>query len=429
MLVYREIFKKLRRNQFYKDIATLSSGSVIGQLILLSAIPLLTRIYTPENFGIYAVYVGIASIVSIFTTGRYEFAIALPDSEKEAENVLKLIFGIGSLVAVFYLICIVGYVIIYNVETIHFQYFLENFLFLIPISAFIAAVNTGLSYMVQRRKMYKISSLNTVLQNIGTVTINILIGVFVSIKWGLVLGLIAGQITSIIFLFYSLKFKISIVQYNFKFISKTAKKYINFPKFMLFSDLAAISSQQLTPIVFSFLFNNFIVGNFSLANRFLRLPAIILTSSIASVFRNDALDEIRRIGNCHTIYRYTFKRLFWLSFPIFIILAIFAPFFFKLIFGNNWLIAGEMAQIIAIMMIFDFAALPFNSLFYVYNKQNIFMILQIINTLISMVMLISGKYFFDSAFVSVLLFSISNICFNCTTLIITYWMSKKPMNL
>ena len=126
-----------------------------------------------------------------------------------------------------------------------------------------------------------------------------------------------------------------------------------------------------------------------------------------------------------TIYRYTLKRLFWLSLPIFIILAISAPFFFKLIFGNDWVIAGEMAQIIAIMMIFDFSALPFNSLFYIHNKQKVLMVLQIINTLTSIIMLISGKYFFDSALVSVLLFAISNICFNCINLIITFNLSKR----
>jgi teichuronic acid exporter len=426
---FYQIFNKVKKNKFYLDIGTLASGSIFGQLIILIATPVITRIYSPNDFGVYAIYVAFSTILAVFTSGRFEFALAIPKSKTESENILKLIFALGLFVSTIYLIIVLAFLTFSNSETHYYNYFIENFLFLIPLSALIVSVNTGLVYMVQRKKMYKTASLNIVLQNITIVIINLIIGIFVSIKWGLVSGLIAGQLCSISFLFFKLNYDISIFKINYSSILLTAKKYINFPKFKLISDLAGISSQQLTPIAFSFLFNNFIVGNFSLANRFLRLPAIVLTSSIENVFRNDAIEEIRNNENCKLIYVYTLKRLFWIGFPVFTTIAIISPLAFQFFFGNDWIVAGEMGQIISLMMLFDFISLPFTSLFYIYDKQKLMMYLQIINSLIGIGMLFSGKYFFDSALASVLLFSIGNICFSIACILITYDLSKNNLKL
>ena len=420
-------FNRFLTNRFFIDVGTLVSGSFLGQLILLIATPFLTRIYSPEDFGVYFIYISFSTVLAIFTTGRYEFAIALPKFEKDGKDILKLIFLLGFLVTLFYLITVISYIFLADPETFHFNYFKNNFLFLIPLSALIASINTGLVYMIQRKKMYKTASISVVLQNLVLVFTNLSIGLFVSVKWGLVLGLITGQVLSILFLFFRLKYNFSIFYFDYSKLLLAAKKYINFPKFKLFSDLAAVSSQQLTPIIFSFLFNNFIVGNFALANRFLRLPTIILTSSIENVFRNDALDEIRKTGKCDRLFLQTIKKLTFISLPIFILIAGISPIVFPILFGDEWIEAGKMGQIIAFAMILDFISLPFNSLFYIHNEQKMMMYLQLANTFISLIMILLGNYLYNSALASVLFYSIGNVCFNAVCLSISFNLSKKQL--
>ena len=99
----------LTKNKFIKDVLTLVSGTVFGQIIIFLFTPIITRIYSPEYFGVYAIYIGFSSILAIFTTGRYEFAIILPKSYKKSENILKLIFGIGAIVSFVYLSIVLLY--------------------------------------------------------------------------------------------------------------------------------------------------------------------------------------------------------------------------------------------------------------------------------------------------------------------------------
>jgi O-antigen/teichoic acid export membrane protein len=55
--------------------------------------PILTRVYTPENFGIFAFFISITVILSVIVAGRYELAIMLPD-EKGEESINLLILSI-----------------------------------------------------------------------------------------------------------------------------------------------------------------------------------------------------------------------------------------------------------------------------------------------------------------------------------------------
>ena len=63
------------KGDFLKNIFTLLSGATIAQIIILISIPILTRIYTPEDFGFIAIYLSIANIIAAISTGRYEQAI------------------------------------------------------------------------------------------------------------------------------------------------------------------------------------------------------------------------------------------------------------------------------------------------------------------------------------------------------------------
>ncbi|EFK95942.1 polysaccharide biosynthesis protein, partial [sediment metagenome] len=77
------------KSEFIKNIFTLLSGSTIAQVITLLAIPVLTRIFTPQDFGFFAVYFSLATIVSTVATGRYELAIMLPKHKKDALSIVK----------------------------------------------------------------------------------------------------------------------------------------------------------------------------------------------------------------------------------------------------------------------------------------------------------------------------------------------------
>lgn len=86
------MINKLRpRSDFAKNVITLMTGTTIAQAIPIAISPILTRIYAPEDFGVFALYMAIASIFAVIATGRYEMAIMLPHEEDDVKSIVKLI--------------------------------------------------------------------------------------------------------------------------------------------------------------------------------------------------------------------------------------------------------------------------------------------------------------------------------------------------
>ena len=74
----RQLMRILPKSRFARNVAVVSAGSAMGQGLLIVSAPLLTRLYTPADFGVLAVYVSIVSILVVVASLRYEMAINLP---------------------------------------------------------------------------------------------------------------------------------------------------------------------------------------------------------------------------------------------------------------------------------------------------------------------------------------------------------------
>ena len=78
------------QSEFSLNVLTLMTGSTLSQAIPIAISPILTRIYTPEDFGLYAVYIAIITILGTIVSGRYELAIMLPKKDEDAINIFAL---------------------------------------------------------------------------------------------------------------------------------------------------------------------------------------------------------------------------------------------------------------------------------------------------------------------------------------------------
>lgn len=327
----KDIFKKARSNIFFKNVAILASGTIISQLIVIATSPVLSRIYLVESFGLLSLFTSYLTISAVISTGRYELALSLPEEDDDARKLVQLILVIGFVSMIFYY-CLIFFLR----EIIHLQNRVEllNYwwIYFAPLYIFFIAVYSGLSYWFQRKKKYKKIAVANALQVIFTALLSIMFGLF-QIEWGMILSLIISIFFTIVFLFkdYHKENKI----FPRKEVKVIARRFISFPKYMTVSDLSLTLSQQLTPIFFSFMFSTSIVGFYSMANRMLRLPNIVITSAIGNVFRNDAIDEIRIKGNCNDLYKSTFKKLIIMALPIYLLLFILSPVLFSFFFWRD----------------------------------------------------------------------------------------------
>lgn len=416
--------QQILRNQFLKNVSTLAFGTLISQGLVVASSPLLTRLFSVEAFGVLSVFTSITVFFAVVSTGRYELAIGLPKSDKDALEIIRLILFLGLGISLFYFFTVV---ILKNV--LHFQdksgFLLHNSSYLAPIYIFFIAVYSALSYWNQRKKKYKLISISNAVQVIVATIFSIVFGLL-GFQEGMIWSLIIGIMVACFFIVIKEKLLPRIWAQKDKLLP-VAKEYQSFPRYMILSDLSLTASQQFIPLLFSILYSTTIVGLFSMANRMLRLPNIVITSSIANVFRNDAIDEIRRIGNCKHLYESTFKKLIYMSLPIYLVVFIVAPFLFKFLFGEVWLEAGYYARIIALFLCIEFIATPLNTLYYVREKQKFLMRIQFFNAAFGALAIYLGAVIFNDARISLLLYSINAVFFNIFMLIFSYKIARNKL--
>ena len=145
------IFKP--KSEFTRNVLTLMTGTTIAQAIPIAISPILTRIYTPEDFGIFALYISIASILSLIATGRYELAIMLPTKDKDAVNIVALSLFISFFVS-FIALLIVS---IFNTQITSLlgNPDISSWLYFIPLTVLFTGIYQSFNYWSNRKKSIK----------------------------------------------------------------------------------------------------------------------------------------------------------------------------------------------------------------------------------------------------------------------------------
>ena len=84
----------LHSKPFFRNVTVLAGGTAFAQILTILASPLISRLYSPDELGMFAVYVSIYSVIVSVASWRYEVAIPLPEADKIAANLLILCTGI-----------------------------------------------------------------------------------------------------------------------------------------------------------------------------------------------------------------------------------------------------------------------------------------------------------------------------------------------
>ena len=352
------------------------TGTTIAQAIPIAISPILTRIYTPEEFGLFGLYMSIVTMVSVIATGRYELAIMLPKQDKDAINILALSLVITIMISIIFLLLI--FLFNHNITKLLGNTSISNWLYMVPLSIFVTGIFQSFTLWHNRKKRYKDLAQTRVIQN-GTMGLsNIGLGLLNTGVFGLIAGLIFGQILAIyklitVTLLHDKKIYNQISSLK---IIALAKKYIQFPKYDILAAFSNVASQQIPHILFNVLFSSTIAGYFYLTQRMMSMPVNLISSAVLDVFKEQASKDFKKEGNAKKIYTVTFKKLFLLSIIPSVIIYVYSIDIFIILFGNNWSVAGEYAQILVPMLFLRFISNPLSFMFYIGEKQKLNLILQ-----------------------------------------------------
>jgi len=417
-----------RRESFASNVMTMMSGTAIAQAIPVLISPVLTRLYTPEEFGVLALYMAIAYVVSVVAAGRFELAVILPEQDDEAVNIVVL----ALLCSLFVSIVTFLVVLLFNDRLAKFlgSREISFWLYFIPLTVLLTGIYNTFYYWSTRKLQYKRLVVSKVSQTSSTAILNLLMGLKGYGSSGLVVGGIAGQVTTTGILSFQIwkddKNKIGFI--DKEKIRGQLSRYKNFPIYSIPADFINVLANQLPVYVLGIYFGGAVVGFYSLTQRVLGAPISLIASSIMDVFKQRASSDYAKHGNCRDIFVKTLLGLTAISVVPFALFFYAAPSIFTLIFGEQWIVAGEYAQLMAIMFFFRFISSPLSFVIYIAEKQNYDLVWQSALLVFTVVSLFAGVYLHDVK-ISILCFSLSYSVLYVVYLILSYQFSKgnKPL--
>jgi len=368
--------KKIGRG-LNKNILVLITGTFVSQLVPFLVAPILTRLFSPEDFGTFGLYFSISMIISVFITGRYEMAIMLPRNHKDAANLVAVSFIITTVICA--LLFLVVLLFKHPVAILFKSPDIENWLFLLPVTMFAIGTYQALNYWNNRKEKYQRLAISRVTRSVNTSGWSIVFGFATLKKGGLILGDCIGQLAASAFLFFRTWKEDGHYRKEISrpIMLEQAKRYSHFPKFNVLSGLFEKMSGQMPVLLLAHWFGDAITGFFSFSQRIISAPSAIIARAFGDVFRQKATIEFQEKGNCQVLFRKTFIQLFVMSSIPFIGFYFIAPDLFAFIFGAKWRIAGEYSQIMTPMFFMQFVVSPLSNMFLVAEKQIIDLFLQI----------------------------------------------------
>ena len=421
-----KIIKTIQSSEFVKNLATLISGTAIAQLIAIGIQPVIRRMYTPDDFGAFAVYISIVGIVAVISSLRYEQAIILPKSDDSAKNlvVLSIFLTIVISLLTFITISLFSKTII-NLLRFPIEY--KHWLYLLPVSIILLGSYQSMNFWLIRKKTFRASSINKVARRSSEATAQSLFGVAKK-PFGLVIGDILGNLANIISGVLQLKKNdFSFNNVSKKGILKQVKIYNEFPKFNLIPVLLNALSLSLPVILINKYFAQEITGYFDLSRQILIVPIALIAKSYSQVLFQK-ITEMR--NEKRTIFRGIVKQfIFLLSIGIIgiIIIQLFGIPLFKFIFGNQWEQSGIYAKILVFSFAVRFAITPFSIVLISLEKLRI----QAAWQLIYFLAILSLLFLKDKSFIAFLTayVIIDIICYSLNLILVLYASYKHDKKL
>lgn len=376
-LNFSRLFKSVRDSELLLNTSILISGTTLAQLIPILLQPVLRRLYLPETFGAYSVYLSLIGIISIISSFKYDLAIVLPKKIKLAANVLFLSIIFNILVCAVFL----AVIIIWQNDILIFLNLSPKFtifLFVVPIGVFLYSSYQCLNNWLIREKGFLPLTLNKFVRRGSEGVSQATLGI-VNASGGLLYGDIIGHISNIVSGIVQVKKRnLSLKLFSRQKLRYVAEKYSDFPKYNLLPSLMSACSFLLPPLFINKFYSAEVLGYFDLSRQLLLIPLALISASISNVLLQKLSENYRERKSVRNDLVLVAGITLSVAFAEILIISIFGVDLFRFIFGNSYEISGEISRILVWSYALSFLVGSFSSVFIALNRIKLLSIWQVI---------------------------------------------------
>lgn len=404
--IYNKIISRLSTtNSALSQVSFVAGGTILAQIIGVLVLPIVSRIYSPEDFGVMAVYSSVVAILSELSGFRYYLAIPLPKNKKYADALVFL-----SLIMQIIFVCVISLVLIFIGDHILGKLSLEAlapYKYFISIGLIFIGIYNILVQWSVREGAFNAIGKTKISQSVIGAAVKIGIGFLGFKPAGLLLGTIISQAGGITTLLSAAIKKNGFPLFIKKNVYRVAIKYRKMPLLSTWYGLINSLGTGLPQLFLSSFYSMQEAGLYSMAISLLSMPINFVGDAMGQVFIQRA-SIAKNAKNISSISMKAYIMLLKIGvFPIALI-SIFAPPLFSFFLGEKWGASGIYAIALVPFIAYRFAFSPLSMLYLVLDKQESSVVHELLY-LVSRIVGLSLGYFWKSPVLSVLFYSV--FCF------------------
>ena len=329
-----------------RAVSTLVLGAGVAQAILFATLLLLTRLFTPEDFGVLASFGGVLSVVSVLACLRFDLAIPLPETEEEAVGVLAL-----SLLSTVVVAGLAGLAVWAAGDSLSALIGISEhaeLLWLLPVGSLLLGTYNSLQYWAIRQRDFTAVSQTRVGQAAAGALTQIGMGLVTQGPFGLVLGQVINGGAGFLYLGWRAvrQARTALTAVSISLLADLGSRYRRFPLLMAPESLLGAANRYLPPVLLASLVGAGEAGVFYVAYRLLGAPVSLLAPAVGQVL----LADVQRAASVEELGQSTTKllgRLVGVAVGPLIFIGVNGPTLFSWAMGPQWLRAGVIARWLA----------------------------------------------------------------------------------
>lgn len=356
---------------FNRAHAAFVSSSALVMLFPMISAPIVSRLYSPEDFGIYAVFFALATILSAISSLELRNIVLLEADRTDGAHGTLLALSVVALFSLGLLLLLL--VLPKDWLTLFLGENVLSYLIWLPLSVFLMGGSQVLYTWATVEKEYKILARNKLILGLSTMLFQIGIGLTHPGPIGFIIANLLGLLLASLLLLLLFVKALQCIQLNFSIASAIAqyRRHTGLTFWTMPGALVNSLSRLLPDLLIDRFFGAALLGQYSLAMRMLSLPIAFLSSSIQDFFRQQASAEFNEYGHSTSSF-WRFLMLSLASALLFILPVIgIIPFAFPIIFGSQWTEAGTLIQAIALLIIVRFISSPLSYVWIIRGKQRL----------------------------------------------------------
>ncbi|HDZ57876.1 MAG TPA: lipopolysaccharide biosynthesis protein [Pseudomonas xinjiangensis] len=427
---FSDLLREQLRSKLLRNIMTVVSGTAGAQALTMLFMPIITRLYGPESYGVLGVFMGLVMMLVPIAALTYPMAIVLPKRDADARAIVKLSLILAVVVALvlavilhFFGEAIVGAM---GVEEI------TPFLMLLPIVMLFGASLESAQQWLIRKQLFHVTAKVAVMHSFAHNLIRSAGGLIYATPAMLVITTAFGPLLHATMLLLGIRNRNArqpIDQDRRReeptHLLKPARQYVDFPKFRAPQMLINAVSQNLPTLVLAAYFGPAAAGFFALCKQTLSMPTHLIGKSVADVYYPRITQAIQRKEPITPMLAKAIAGLALVGLIPFGTVFLIGPWLFSFVFGSEWEVAGEFARWLALAEYAIFVSRPCTVAFPALSMQRISLKFEIVSTTLRTAALFVGAVLLEGELSTVIAFTTVSIVIYLSLVVILLTESRR----